>query len=41
VSAINRNVDYIITRNIKDFKKSVIPAKTPEELILIISKKIE
>jgi predicted nucleic acid-binding protein len=41
VSAINRNIDYIITRNIKDFKKSVIPAKTPEELILIVSKEIE
>jgi predicted nucleic acid-binding protein len=37
VSAIDRNVDYIITRNIKDFKKSIIPAKTPEELILLIN----
>ena len=37
VSAIDRNVDYIITRNIKDFKKSLIPAKTPEELILTIN----
>ena len=36
VSAIDRNVDYIITRNIKDFKKSTIPAKTPEEMISII-----
>jgi len=41
VSAINRNVDYIITRNIKDFKKSIIPAKTPEELIIIIGDEIE
>jgi len=41
VSAINRNIDYIITRNIKDFRKSVIPAKTPEELILMISTKME
>ena len=41
VSAINRNIDYIITRNIKDFRKSVIPAKTPEELILMISTKTE
>jgi predicted nucleic acid-binding protein len=41
VSAIDRNVDYIITRNIKDFKKSIIPAKTPEELILIINNDIE
>jgi len=30
-------VDYIITSNIKDFQKSIIPAKTPEELILIIN----
>jgi predicted nucleic acid-binding protein len=37
VSAIDRNADYIITRNIKDFKKSIIPAKTPEELILLIN----
>jgi hypothetical protein len=36
VSAVDRNVDYIITRNIKDFKKSIIPAKTPEDLILLI-----
>jgi predicted nucleic acid-binding protein len=33
VSAIDRNVDYILTRNIKDFTKSKIPAKTPEELL--------
>jgi len=31
--------NYIITRNIKDFKKSIIPAKTPEELLLIINDK--
>jgi len=37
VSAIDRNADYIITRNIQDFKKSIIPAKTPEELVLIIN----
>jgi len=36
VSAIERKIDYIITRNIKDFKKSIIPSKTPEELILLI-----
>jgi predicted nucleic acid-binding protein len=36
VSAIERNIDYIVTRNIKDFKKSIIPAKTPEELLSII-----
>jgi len=37
VSAIEKNIDYIITRNIKDFKKSIIPAKTPEELLSIIN----
>jgi predicted nucleic acid-binding protein len=37
VSAIDRNVDYVVTRNTKDFKRSVIPAKTPEELILLIN----
>jgi predicted nucleic acid-binding protein len=36
VSAIDRNVDYIITRNIKDFMKSIIPVKTPEEILLIL-----
>jgi predicted nucleic acid-binding protein len=36
VSAIDRNIDYIITRNIKDFKKSIIPVKTPEELLLMM-----
>jgi len=35
VSAIERNADYILTRNLKDYKKSIIPAKTPEELIPI------
>jgi predicted nucleic acid-binding protein len=37
VSAIDRNADFIITRNIKDFKGSVIPAKTPEELLSLLS----
>jgi len=36
-SAIDRDADFIITRNIKDFEKSTIPAKTPEELLLIIN----
>jgi hypothetical protein len=40
VSVIDRNVDYIITRNIKDFRKSIIPAKTPEELLLIMNDEI-
>jgi len=33
VSASENNVDYIITRNIKDFRKSIIKAITPEELL--------
>jgi predicted nucleic acid-binding protein len=35
VSAIDRDIDFIITRNLKDFKKSAVPAKTPEELLLM------
>jgi hypothetical protein len=41
VSAIDRNVDYILTRNIKDFMKSSIPAKTPEELLTIINNELK
>jgi len=37
VSAIDRNADYIVTRNTKDFERSVIQVKTPEELLLIIN----
>jgi hypothetical protein len=37
VSANGKNADCILTRNIKDFKKGIIPAKTPEELLQIIS----
>jgi len=37
VSAVEKNAEYIITRNIKDFKKSIIPARTPEELLSIIN----
>jgi len=33
VSASMNNIDYIITRNIKDFKKSKVKAITPDELI--------
>lgn len=32
-SAIFANVDYIITRNQKDFEKSKIPVLTPEEFL--------
>jgi hypothetical protein len=40
VSAVERNADYIITRNIKDFQKSIIPIKTPEELLILINNEI-
>lgn len=33
-SALEANAELIITRNIKDFKKSSIPVKTPEEFLL-------
>ena len=32
-SAIHADVDYIITRNKKDFRKSTIPALSPEEFL--------
>jgi predicted nucleic acid-binding protein len=35
-SSKERNVDYIITRNIKDFKKSLVKALTPEELLALL-----
>ena len=40
VSAYENNIDYIITRNIKDFKKSVIKAITPDELLAILKCKV-
>jgi predicted nucleic acid-binding protein len=33
VSSRAKNIDYIITRNGKDFKKSTVTALTPEELL--------
>jgi hypothetical protein len=41
VTAIIINVDFIITRNTKDFMKSIISAVTPEELLLINNNKME
>jgi predicted nucleic acid-binding protein len=35
-SSKEKNVDYIITRNIKDFKKSLVKALTPEELLAVL-----
>ena len=36
-TAMENNIDCIITRNIKDYKKSVIPVYTPTELLKIIT----
>ena len=40
VSAHEKNVDYILTKNIRDFRKSVIKAITPEELLAILKSKL-
>ncbi|MDE6730888.1 MAG: PIN domain-containing protein [Oscillospiraceae bacterium] len=34
--AIRCHADYIVTRNIKDFKKSLIPAILPKDLIKLV-----
>ena len=34
-SSSKEKVEYILTRNIKDFKKSIVHAITPEELLVI------
>jgi len=36
VSASLNNIDYIVTRNMKDFKNSRVKAITPDELIAIL-----
>ena len=36
VSSTIKKADYILTRNIKDFKNSIIKAITPEELHILI-----
>lgn len=35
-ASVSAGLDYIVTRNCKDFKNSVIPAVTPEEFLLIV-----
>ena len=35
VSSMKNNIDYIITRNISDFKLSRIPSLTPEQFFLL------
>jgi predicted nucleic acid-binding protein len=37
ISAKENGAEYILTRNIKDFKKSIVKAITPEELLLFIN----
>ena len=39
-SSIN-NIDFIITKNIKDFKKSKVRAITPDELIAMIKSEVK
>jgi hypothetical protein len=36
ISAKENAAEYILTRNIKDFKKSVVKPITPEELLIIL-----
>ncbi|GHV95008.1 twitching motility protein PilT [Spirochaetia bacterium] len=36
ISSNEKNAEYILTRNIKDFKKSIVSAITPEELLVIL-----
>ena len=35
VSAVKFNIDYILSRNISDFKLSRIPTYTPEQFFLL------
>jgi predicted nucleic acid-binding protein len=37
-TAIENNMDCIITRNVDDYKKSIIPVYTPTELLKILGK---
>ena len=38
-SSSKERAEYILTRNIRDFKKSVVNAITPEELLVIYNKR--
>ena len=38
-SSSKEKADYILTRNIRDFKKSMVNAITPEELLVIYRKR--
>ena len=37
-SSVEKKIEYILTRNIKDFKKSIVSAITPEELLVLLKK---
>jgi hypothetical protein len=37
ISSKENDAEYILTRNTKDFKKSIVKAITPEELLVILS----
>jgi predicted nucleic acid-binding protein len=39
VSSKGKNADYIVTRNIRDFKKSLVRAVTPEELLVLVKER--
>lgn len=36
-TALTGNIDYIVTRNIKDFKKSPVKVKTPDQLLQLLN----
>jgi predicted nucleic acid-binding protein len=40
ISAKENDAEYILTRNTKDFKKSIVKAITPEELLVILKNDI-
>ena len=39
-SSISSKLDYIVTRNVDDFKKGTVPAVTPEEFLKLVHAEI-
>jgi len=37
--ALSKKLEYIVTRNFKDYKSSEVPAITPEQFLKVLSKK--
>lgn len=37
-TALSNQIDCIVTRNIKDYRKSVVPAVSPEEFLKLLAK---